>query len=205
MNPEYSLSAKLYDPVLHMAMRPIRQAVLQELANNQQNAIVDLCCGTGNQMKLLARNGFADLHSVDLSPEMLAIAKQGDYPINIYERDATATGFDNGRFDAAIISFALHEKERSIRERLLTEAHRILKPAGRLLIVDYVFDDRTKLLARYAISLVEWFAGGDHNLNFKDYITSGGLPNLVDPVKFNCFKATRILLNSVIFSVYRKH
>ena len=137
MNPEYSLSAKLYDPVLHMAMRPIRQAVLQELANNQQNAIVDLCCCTGNQMRLLARNGFADLHSVDLSPEMLAIAKQGDYPINIYECDATATGFDNGRFDAAIISFALHEKERSIRERLLTEAHRILKPAGRLLIVDY--------------------------------------------------------------------
>ncbi|MBC8402331.1 MAG: class I SAM-dependent methyltransferase [Candidatus Marinimicrobia bacterium] len=204
MADNYSLTAKLYDPLLHMAIRPIRQAVLQELADNQQDAIVDLCCGTGNQMKLLTHNGFTDLHCVDLSPEMLAIAKQGDYPINIYERDATATGFDNGRFDADIISFALHEKERSIRARLLTEAHRILKPVSRLLIVDYVFDDRTKLSARYAISLVEWIAGDDHYLNFKDYITNGGLPNLVDPGKFICFKATRILLNSVIFSVYRK-
>ena len=205
MNPEYSLSAKLYDPLLHLAVSPIRQAILFELYDYKRKAILDLCCGTGNQMKLLARNGFTNLHCLDLSPAMLKIAQKGEHSINIYERDATVTGFDNGRFDAAIISFALHEKERSIRERLLTEAHRILKPAGRLLIVDYVFDDRTKLLARYAISLVEWFAGGDHYLNFKDYITSGGLPNLVDPVKFNCFKATRILLNSVIFSVYRKH
>ncbi len=45
----------------------------------------------------------------------------------------------------------------------------------------------------------------DHYLNFKDYITIGDLSNLVDLVKFNCFKTTRILLDNVIFSVYRKH
>lgn len=205
MADNYSLTAQLYDPLLYMAMRPIRKAILHELVDNQQNAIVDLCGGTGNQLKLLARNGFTDLHCVDLSPEMLAIAKKGENTINIYEQDATTTVFDDSHFDVAIISFALHEKERSIRERLLMEAHRILKPAGRLLIVDYGFDDQTKLSARYAINLVEWLAGGDHYRNFKDYIAKGGLPNLTDPGKFIRLKTTRLLRNGVIFSVYRKH
>ena len=205
MADNYSLSARLYDPLLYLPMRSIRKAVLQELADNQQAAIVDLCGGTGNQLKLLARNGFTDLHCVDLSPEMLAIAKNEENEINIYEQDATATGFNNGRFDVAIISFALHEKDLSVRENLLAEAHRILKPAGKLLIVDFIFDDQTKLTGKFAISLVEWFAGGDHYRNFKDYISKGGLLNLVDPVKFNRIKTTRLLLDGVIFSVYQKH
>ena len=83
MADNYSLSARLYDPLLYLPMRSIRKAVLQELVNNQQDAIVDLCGGTGNQLKLLARNGFTDLHCVDLSPEMLAIAKDGNNLINI--------------------------------------------------------------------------------------------------------------------------
>ncbi|NQU26865.1 MAG: class I SAM-dependent methyltransferase, partial [Candidatus Marinimicrobia bacterium] len=193
MGDNYSITARLYDPLLYLAMRPIRKAVLRELADNQQDAIVDLCGGTGNQLKLLARNGFTDLHCVDLSPEMLAIAINGENSINIYEEDATTTGFDNGRFDVAIISFALHEKDLTTRENLLTEAFRILKPDGKLLIVDFHFDDQTKLLGRSAIILVEWFAGGDHYRNFKDYISKGGLPNLVDLKKFNCVKATRLL------------
>ena len=205
MSDNYSLSARLYDPLLYLSMRSIRKAVLQELADNQQAAIVDLCGGTGNQLKLLARNGFTDLHCVDLSPEMLAIAKNEENEINIYEQDATATGFNNGHFDVAIISFALHEKDLSVRENLLEEAHRILKPGGRLLIVDFHFDDQTKFAGRFAISLVEWFAGGDHYRNFKDYISKGGLPNLVDPQKFNRLKAIRLLRDGVIFSVYQKH
>ena len=204
MADNYSLSARLYDPLLYLPMRSIRKAVLHELVYNQQDAIVDLCGGTGNQLKLLARNGFTDLHCVDLSPEMLAIAKNGGNTISIYEQDATATSFNNEHFAAAIISFALHEKEFDVRLDLLSEAHRILKPDGKLLVVDYLFDEQTRKTGYGSINLVEWFAGGDHYRNFKDYISKGGLSNLVDHKKYYSLKNTRLLLGGVIFNVYQK-
>ncbi|MFH1850903.1 MAG: methyltransferase, partial [Candidatus Neomarinimicrobiota bacterium] len=68
MTGNYSLVARLYDPLLNWVMRPIRRTVLRELIGDRQAAIVDLCGGTGDQLKLLAHNGFSNLHCVDLSP-----------------------------------------------------------------------------------------------------------------------------------------
>ena len=204
MADNYSLSARLYDPLLYLPMRSIRKAVLQELVDNQQDAIVDLCGGTGNQLKLLARNGFTDLHCVDLSPEMLAIAENEENTMNIYEQDATATSFNNEHFAAAIISFALHEKEFDVRLNLLSEAHRILKPNGKLLVVDYLFDEQTRKTGYRSINFVEWFAGGDHYRNFKDYIARGGLVNLIDNRKFRLFSNTRLLRGSSTLNTYLK-
>jgi len=204
MESEYSGAAKLYDPLFYLFMRSIRKAVLNELLAYKDKAILDLCCGTGNQMKLLAKHGFADLHCLDLSPSMLEIAKKSNNQISIYHEDATQTHFDNHSFDIITISFAIHEKDRTTLQNLMNEIHRLLKDNGLLLAVDFVFDERTPKMSKWGIRFVEGLAGGDHYRNFKAYIQNNGLSGIIPEDKFALVKNDRDLFKSVSLSLYKK-
>jgi len=49
--------ANIYDPIFYLALKPIRIAVMDELLKFKEKIILDLCCGTGNQIKLLSKHG----------------------------------------------------------------------------------------------------------------------------------------------------
>ncbi|RLD05365.1 MAG: methyltransferase [Chloroflexota bacterium] len=204
MKEDYNSSANFYDPLLYVFIQPLRKAVLNELLEHKDKAILDLCCGTGNQLKLLAKNGFKDLHCLDLSETMLRVAKKGNYPLKIYHQDATETGFEDAAFDVVILSFAIHEKDRETQERMLEEAYRLLNQNGLILIVDFVFDDKTKNIGRWGIRLIEKMAGGEHYANFKKYIQNNGLASLVKEDKFRLVKDSRMGFNGVTISTYQK-
>lgn len=168
MKISHDFTAKLYDPVLYLALKPIRIEVMHELLGYKEKTILDLCCGTGSQLKLLSKNGFKNLHCLDISDSMLNIAKKNNFPIKIYNEDATKTSFRNDAFDIVIVSFALHEKDRKIQEALIEEAHRIIKKDGLMLVVDYVFDNKAAGYSKILINIIERVAGGEHHRNFKN-------------------------------------
>ncbi len=198
------LVAKIYDPLLYPALKQVRTAVMNELLKYKHEPILDLCCGTGDQLKLLSKNGFRNLHCLDLSDSMLKIARKGNYPIKIYAEDATKTGLKTGSFNAIIISFAIHEKDRNTQETMINEALRILKKNGLMLIVDFIFDERTKLPGRLGIALIERIAGKEHYRNFRNYIKNNGLSSLLKPQKFELIKSERKLFNGLSISLYKK-
>ncbi|MCD6424903.1 MAG: class I SAM-dependent methyltransferase [Anaerolineales bacterium] len=204
MKEDYNFSATIYDPVLYLALNPIRLAVMDELSQHKDSSILDLCCGTGNQLKLLSKNGFKNLHCLDLSKEMLRVAEKGGYPIKIYNEDATETNFDDASFDIVIISFAIHEKDRETQEKLIAEAHRLIKEGGNILIIDFSFDEKTTKLGKMGIDFIERMAGGEHYLNFKGYIANGGLESLIKEDKFKFVKDVRAAFNGVTISTYQK-
>ncbi len=204
MKDNYDLAAIMYDPLLFLALKPIRTAVMNELLEYKNKAILDLCCGTGNQLKMLSKNGFKNLHCLDLSEPMLEIAKKNNCSMKIYNEDATETNFENDSFDIIIISFAIHEKDRNMQKKLLTEANRLLKKDGLLLIIDFVFDNKTTKLAKIGISLIERMAGKEHYNNFKNYIKNNGLPNLIEQDRFKFKKSVRKAMNGVTISIYKK-
>ncbi|MEA2021895.1 MAG: class I SAM-dependent methyltransferase, partial [Candidatus Caldatribacteriota bacterium] len=74
MKSKYSFMAKLYDPIFYLSLKPIRIAVMNELLNYREKVILDLCCGTGNQLNLLSKHGFKNLYCLDISNSMLEIA-----------------------------------------------------------------------------------------------------------------------------------
>ena len=204
MKSEYDFIAKIYDPVLYLVLKPTRIAVMKLLLKYKEKSILDLCCGTGNQLKLLSRNGFKDLHCLDISNPMLEIARKNDYRIKIYNEDATKTNFENESFDIVIISFALHEKDRSTQESFIHEAHRLIKKDGFILVVDYNFDNKTPKLVKIGISIIERIAGKEHYNNFKGYIRNNGLLSLINKDKFKLIKAHKRLFSGVIMSMYQK-
>ncbi len=204
MKEEYISSAKIYDPMLYLAINPIRLAVMDELSQHKDSVILDLCCGTGNQLKLLSKNGFKHLHCLDLSEAMLNVARKGGHPIEIYTEDATKTSFDDASFDIVMLSFAIHEKNRETQEKLVKEAHRLIKEKGVVLIVDYTFDEKTTKLGKMGIDLIERIAGGEHYRNFKGYIANDGLNSLIKTDKFKLIRDSRRTFNGVSISTYQK-
>ncbi|OPL16958.1 MAG: methyltransferase [delta proteobacterium ML8_D] len=204
MKSEYDFIAIIYDPVLYIFLKPIRIAVMNMLLEYKEKSILDLCCGTGNQLKLLSKNGFKDLHCLDISNKMLEIAKKNNSSIKIYNGDATKTNFKNESFDIIIISFALHEKNKITQKKIIEEVYRLIKKEGFILIVDYNFDTNTDKFIKILINLIERMGGKEHYINFKNYIRNSGLLSLIKKEKFTLIKGSKKLFNGVVISMYQK-
>ncbi len=67
--------ARTYDKVLYQFwMKRFHIPVFKELKLEKQTKILDISCGTGELLKKL--KGKAELYGIDISEEMLKIAKQ---------------------------------------------------------------------------------------------------------------------------------
>jgi SAM-dependent methyltransferase len=90
--------------------------------------VLELGCGTGYFTKELARCG-ADIVAVDVSPELLEIARGNCSAPNVhYEiQNAYALSYPEAEFDSVVGSSVLHHLE--IREAL-RDMYRVLKPGG---------------------------------------------------------------------------
>jgi len=174
MNTENAFTAKIYDPILYFALKNIRQDIIR-LIPNRYARILDLCCGTGDQLKKLSDAGFNHLTGVDLSTEMLKVARKGNKIANILESDVQHTGLPDASFDIIIISFAVHEKPARIQKNMLAEAKRLLAPEGQLILVDFSLDDQAKMISKIAAGMIERLAGKEHYRNFKAYVNKGGM------------------------------
>lgn len=180
---EYNTIAPFYDWILYPFMRGIRSEVLGIVKNLKPDRILDVCCGTGDQMRLLKQNNFEAL-GIDLSNAMLEVAGKGKGSVKCLMQDATAMAFRDRSFDLAMVSFALHETEWEKARLILHEINRILNPSGRLLVVDYELNQQSSLIAKAMIHVIEFLAGQRHFRNFRRYNRNGGLEKLIDPHRF---------------------
>ncbi|MCB0344014.1 MAG: class I SAM-dependent methyltransferase, partial [Bdellovibrionales bacterium] len=90
--------------------------------------ILDICTGTGEIAVRCAKAG-ATVTGIDITEAMLARAqkKAAGLPATFLTMDARNLEFSNAAFDAAIISFGLHDMPRKVRLAVLTEASRVAK------------------------------------------------------------------------------
>jgi ubiquinone/menaquinone biosynthesis C-methylase UbiE len=60
--------------------------------------------------------------------------------VEVKEGDARKLPFSAGTFDVVVSNFVVHEmKSRAEREQMMREVARVLKPAGRVALVDFIF------------------------------------------------------------------
>jgi demethylmenaquinone methyltransferase/2-methoxy-6-polyprenyl-1,4-benzoquinol methylase len=100
--------------------------------------VLDVATGTGDQALAFARRGY-QVTAFDLTDAMLARAarKRDADKVHFELGDATRMRFPSQSFDVVTVSFALHDMLPSIREQVLREMRRVVKPGGTVLIVDY--------------------------------------------------------------------
>jgi ArsR family transcriptional regulator len=102
----------------------------------------DLGCGTGRMTAALAPF-VGHVIAVDGSAAMLQAAKkrlQGFENVELRRGDLEGLPIDDGRLDAATLALVLHHLPEP--PRALAEVARVLKPQGRLLIIDMLPHDR---------------------------------------------------------------
>jgi ubiquinone/menaquinone biosynthesis C-methylase UbiE len=127
--------AAIYDLVC-LPLRRLRKRVARLASIGSGARLLDVATGTGAQAGAFADAGAAVV-GVDLSPRMLAIARRKHPGVTFVEGDATASSAGDASFDAACISFALHEMPGDVRGRVLDEMVRVVHRDGRVIIVDF--------------------------------------------------------------------
>ena len=120
----------------------LRDAALAEMGESLPGRSLQVACVYGDFTPRLAQRVAAggSLDVVDVLPVQLANLRaklQPANPVNLINRDAADLGFADGSYDRAILFFLLHEMPLEVRRRTLSEAFRVLKPGGQLVIVDY--------------------------------------------------------------------
>ena len=117
--------------------------VIQALIPNSSINILDMCCGTlANTFSIAKSSTLIKITGVDISKEMLNVAKKKCQDANLQNvclrcEDATNIKIDNETFDYVIIGLILHECSPKLRQEIINEAFRVLKKDGRLIILEW--------------------------------------------------------------------
>jgi ubiquinone/menaquinone biosynthesis C-methylase UbiE len=128
---------------LHVADEAVEDAIRAALAATPIRSLLDLGTGTGRMLELFGPQIEHGL-GLDLSPAMLALARTrldraGLRQCSVRQGDIYDLALPKDSFDVVIIHQVLHFLDDGARA--IQEAARVLRPSGRLLVVDFAPHD----------------------------------------------------------------
>lgn len=159
----------------------LRDAALDALGERLDGRTLQVACVygdlTGRLRARLATGGGLDVVDIlRVQLDNLARKLPGDPRVGLIQGDSSALDITDGAYDRALLFFLLHEQPEDVRKRTLSEALRVVKPGGRLVIMDYHRPRRSnplyapmvailKTLEPYAMDLwrheiAEWLPAG---------------------------------------------
>lgn len=132
-----------------------RRYAVRTAAVKPGEAVLDMACGTGDLTALFARTQAGRVVGGDFTPAMLEVAREKQKAdlapsaagkVTYVEADAMNLAFPDASFDVVSIAFGIRNV--SDPARAVAEFARVLKPGGRLVILEF---ERPKF------ALMRWF------------------------------------------------
>lgn len=121
----------------------LRDAALAALAGSLPGKTLQVACVYGDLTSRLlsAMPEAGALHVIDVLPVQLSNLKdklgRDASRVHIHHGDSVAMPFETASYDRALLFFLLHEQPEDVRRKTLAEAFRVVRPGGKLVIVDY--------------------------------------------------------------------
>jgi ubiquinone/menaquinone biosynthesis C-methylase UbiE/DNA-binding transcriptional ArsR family regulator len=137
---------------LHVPDEKVEQAIADALSGVEIRTLLDLGTGTGSMLELLGP-GIERGLGLDLSRDMLAFARArldrvGLKNCSVRQGDIYDLALPKDSFDVVVIHQVLHFLDDG--GRAITQAARVLRPGGRLLVVDFAPHDLEFLRDQHA-------------------------------------------------------
>ncbi|AFY91022.1 class I SAM-dependent methyltransferase [Chroococcidiopsis thermalis] len=157
-----------------------------------QDKVLDIACGTGEFERLvLTQQPMQEIIGVDISEKMLAIAREklhAAYPnVSFHSASATALPFPDNSFDVVVSASSFHYFEDPVAA--LVEMKRVLKPNGRVIILDWCKD---YLLCRLCDLVLKFFDPA-----YQQCYTETEFHHLLELAGFDIHRATKFRFNIV--------
>jgi ubiquinone/menaquinone biosynthesis C-methylase UbiE len=142
----YNIFSSIYDEFVRLHAHNYRDETRRflvasaQLESKRRGRVLDICCGTGSVI-LSFTERFSDILAVgyDFSLGMLHKAKGKDVSDKVIfiMGDAAHLSFSDNYFDVVCCSHALYELKGDDRKKALFEMERVVKPDGRVLIMEH--------------------------------------------------------------------
>lgn len=139
-------AALVYDfiePILLMGKQgEYDKEILSLLELKKADRILDLGCGTGVLTRMIADQLDAEAGGVslgiDAAAQMISVAnkKRGNETCRFEVVAAENLPFEDESFDSVVSSLFFHHVPLDLKEKALSDAFRVLRPGGRLIIAD---------------------------------------------------------------------
>ena len=130
--------ARTYDRLNRLMTLGLDRRWRKRALRGIQGNVLDVACGTGDMAVSLVERG-CTVTGIDLSEEMLAIARQKAPMVTFMIADAEHLPFPDASFDAVTCAFGVRNFVHL--EQGLNEMLRVLKPGGQLVILELATPD----------------------------------------------------------------
>jgi ArsR family transcriptional regulator len=183
----FAAHAEAWDSIrsLHVAESAVEQAIARAMADHPLGRLVDIGTGTGRMIELLGPAASQAL-GVDRSSEMLRLArvkldKAGIADASLRQADMYALPLPEGSADSIVIHQVLHYAQAPAAA--IAEAARVLRPGGRLLVVDFAAHEREDLRSSDAHlrlgfsdeAIAGWFTAAGLEPDLTEHLPGGEL------------------------------
>lgn len=136
---QYDGLAPKYESRWHFYVEATADETLGRLTIGPGDHLLEIACGTGCLLeKIKAQQPRAHLAGIDLSFQMLRIARRRGPRLRLVRADALSLPFPDRTFDAVVCSNSFHFI--SDPKAALAEMRRVLKPGAALLLTDWCDD-----------------------------------------------------------------
>ena len=135
LKQSYTVLAPIYDAIVSTATDAMRRDSLRALNPSEGNRILLAGVGTGLDLPYLPVD--ADYFAMDLTAAMLSRARQRCTPtqrIYLHRANVMQMPYADASFDCVVLHLILAVVAEP--QRVLIEASRVLKPGGRIVILD---------------------------------------------------------------------
>lgn len=158
---EYRRLAPRYDQKWAFYVGATVRETMRRLPPDLGECLLDVACGTGALIEAIAAaHPDVRLAGVDISPEMLAVARRRlPAEVELKTASADALGFRDGSIDTVVTSNAFHFFPSP--DRALDEIRRVLRPGGTLVITDWCDD---YIACRICDRLLRWFSASHQHV-----------------------------------------
>lgn len=133
----------VYDPFTRLlGLDRVRRELVAQASLQPPHRVLDIGCGTGT-LAILIKRLHPTVEVVGLDPDEKALARathkaqRAGAAIRFDRGFSDALDYPVGSFDRVFSSFMFHHLERDDKQRTLREVGRVLKPGGRLHLLDF--------------------------------------------------------------------